>query len=274
MKSYRKFAVIVSVSLPLLLVCTSLLADEENAEKPKLANWGWAYNKGNVYVILHVEMKGERYTDLILPPSGKMILPKGTVKVKVVSTKPKLEKTDNLEVDIRPAYYGPQVGWLPITESGKSRTFTEPTDAIPFKERGYLDPNVIVPPGAAEPTPEGALPSDWESPDEPEKEPSREDKKEPEKASKVDRKSRLLELNELYMKYSRRLAEIEPDSEEAKQIREALKKYRRDIDRYIAEEAAEHGPDWIETYRDENGKLPGGLIEDARSRLVKLREDM
>jgi hypothetical protein len=266
MNSHRKSAVAVSVLFPLLLVCTILLADEETKEKPKQPVWGWAQNDGNTDVILHVKMKGDRYTDLILPVDGRMILPKGTIKVKVLPLGT-LRGTSRINVDIRPSHYPPNVGWPRIKEAGKSRTFPEPTDAIPVRERSYLDADVIVPPGAAEPTPERALPSDWESPDEPEKQPPQEDK--------IDRKSRLLELNELYMKYSRRLAEIEPDSEEAKQIREALKKYSRDIDRYIAEEEAEHGPDWIENYRDKRtGKLPGGLIEDAKSKLVKLREGM
>lgn len=249
MKSHRKLAVVVSVLLPLLLVCTSLSA----GEKTKRAIWGEASNDGNVDVILHVKMEGGRYTDLILPVDGMIILPKGTVKVKVVPMGP-LRGISRLRVDIRPSHSSPLKYWPRITEPGKSRTFSTPTDAIPLSYRRQLGSHVIVPPGAVESGPEP--------------------KKQPEQVSKADRKSRLLELNDLYMKYSRRLAEVESGSEEAKRIREALEKYGRDIDRYIAGEEAEHGPGWIEAFRNkQTRKLPGGLIEDGESKLVKLKEE-
>jgi len=93
-----------------------------------------------------------------------------------------------------------------------------------------------------------------------------------EKARILSRNETLMELNETYMEDMETLPKLDPNSEEAKARRRRLKITEEQIRDLIKQEENKHGSGWIERYREADGKLPGGLIEDSRSRYAKLQD--
>lgn len=87
-------------------------------------------------------------------------------------------------------------------------------------------------------------------------------------AGKPEADKTLLRLNQQYQQDALRLRELNPDSREAELIRERMGNSREQIERIIEKAVEEHGVAWREAYRDKAGRLPGGFIEDDRSRLA------
>jgi hypothetical protein len=213
------------------------------------SDWAYAVNNGNVPVILHIKTGEDKYSEIQLEPGKSIVLPAGSIKVTAFPAKGYLEKTDRMEVvaNLITEGYGDI-----ITEPGKSVKFPRPSIAVTPEMRKQMRDDVTFAPGALAPAEEVKEAAKEEAP--------------------IDDKEFLRKQNDMYIEEKNRLNEIEPDSAEAGVIGSALKNWGENIDRMTKEAEAKYGPDWREQYRDSNGKLPGGFIEDDKSRLIKLQE--
>ena len=91
------------------------------------------------------------------------------------------------------------------------------------------------------------------------------DKTNPKKVSEVN--SELIQLNKTYMEDKARLEVIGPKGKEAKFRRDRILETEGEIEELIKREKEKYGLNWMDKYRDKEGKLPGGKLEDDKSRL-------
>jgi hypothetical protein len=239
-------AKITPTILLIVLVGLSFIVSAASA-KGIFVNWAFAVNKGNVPVILHVKTGENKYSEILLEPGQKMVLPAGSQKVTAFPAKGWLDEGDQMKVVTN---LFSEDFWRPsksITEPGKSVKFARPSVAVTPEMRKDMKDDVVFAPGALAEV---------------------EEKEE----APIDDRERLLEQNEMYMEKQKRLEEIDPNGAEAEAIKDALKNWKEDLERMTKQAEAKYGTDWREHYRDSNGKLPGGFIEDDKSRLAKIQE--
>jgi PLAT/LH2 domain len=89
-------------------------------------------------------------------------------------------------------------------------------------------------------------------------------------AGEVD--SELMRLNETYMEDRARLEEIDPKGEEGELRKKRMVETEKAIAERIIKEVEKYGTSWVDKYRDDKGVLPGGKLEDNKSRLIKLKD--
>jgi len=238
------------ITLPIFLIVLASLffVISISSAEGIYSDWAYAGNDGNIAVILHVKTGEDKYTEILLEPGNAIVLPAGSQKVTAFPAKGWLEEGDRMRVETNLFTEGFNRPGQVITEPGKSVKFPRPSVAVTPEMRKDMKDDVVFAPGALAPAEEAK-----------------------EKAP-IDDKEFLREQNRMYMEKKKRLEEIDPNSAEAGVIRGALKIWEKDIDRMTKEAEAKYGSDWREQYRDPNGKLPGGLIEDDKSKLIKLQE--
>lgn len=88
----------------------------------------------------------------------------------------------------------------------------------------------------------------------------------------ASRDPRVTELNESLEADEERMKKIDPKGNEAKALGRKIARDRAELQGLIDGEREKEGAKWIDKYRDESGKLPGGYLEDDRSRLAKLND--
>ncbi len=268
----------------------ALAGDGDKNAEPKPPIWGYADNLGEGNVILHIKMTGDKYTDVILPGHKVAILPKGTEQVKVVPITAEDEK--NTDVIIAPSDCDPAADEaLPrglrrssrFYQSGGTHRFGKPIEAATRKELiNNLKPaykDLIIPPGALTEADADAevmiQPGNWKinEPNTPEKtSPQPEPKQTEDKPAAEDSTAELRKWNEQYIKQKAELEKATPGGALEERLKDSLEQTKEAIDSCIAKEEEQYGPNWRERYRDQSGKLPGGFIEDDKSRLIKLKE--
>lgn len=210
------------------------------AAEPADSDIGMVTNEGNVPVTVVFDRGNGRFFALELPPNGVCVAPRETVGVAAAPVLSRLGATGDkvrLLVDRRGRVER-------ITAYGGRVKYDTPTAALANREqvlRGVTVPDLALPPAAAE------------------------------AKEKVDWSETLRQTNDMYMRLQARLPVAGP--EEARRIQDLLPHLHGQIDDQVRNVRAEHGFAWKELYRDrQTGKLPGGLIEDAASRLAKARE--
>lgn len=254
MKAKISLITFLIVSASLSLIVSAALAEGI------FSDWAYATNDGNVPVILHVKTGENKYTEIQLEPGKGIVLPAGSQEVTAFPLKGRLAEGEQMSVKTN--LFSETFNRLPhtITEPGKSIKFPRPSIAVTPEIRKGMKDDVVFAPGALAPV------------EEVREETKEEIKEEAKKEAPIDDKEFLHEQNKMYMEKKQRLEEIDPDSAEAGVISGALKIWEKDIDRMTKEAEYKYGPDWREQYRDSNGKLPGGFIEDDKSKLIKLKE--
>jgi hypothetical protein len=231
---------------PIFLIVLAILS--VSSAEGIFSDWAYATNDGNVPVILHVKTGENKYTEIQLEPGKGIVLPAGSQKVTAFPVKGRLAEGERMRVETN--LFSECFNRLPniITEPGKSVKFPRPSIAVTPEIRKSMKDDVVFAPGALAPAEEAK------------------------EEAPLDDKEFLREQNRMYIEKKKRLEEIDPNSAEAGVIGGALKIWEKDIDRMTKQAEAKYGPDWKEQYRDSNGKLPGGFIEDDKSKLVKLQE--
>jgi HEAT repeat protein len=89
----------------------------------------------------------------------------------------------------------------------------------------------------------------------------------------ASRNPRILELNDSLASDKKELdeaAKVAPDGEAVRLLKKKIAGDEKELKSLMKTEREQEGPGWIEKYRADDGTLPGGYLEDAESRLVKL----
>lgn len=89
--------------------------------------------------------------------------------------------------------------------------------------------------------------------------------------NEFETKVELMKQNDLYMKYTERLKQVDSKSEEAKAIRDALPGVVETLQAMASREQEKYGPGWKDRYREgKTGALPGGYLRDRGLEALKV----
>jgi hypothetical protein len=248
-----------SVAIAVFLTAIFIFSPCVNAEESE-RSFGFVQNLGSgpVYV---AALRTDGST-VVMEVGGlcSAILPANTTRV---SALPTYFTAGQQSVSVAVLYQHEEAGQQPIgplNGPGEKVDLPHPSDAIPsdFVLPGGDEGRVVIPR-------EAYLPG--QSPQEIREREQRLAREELDAQRDIDERGDpfLRRLNEDHMRYRDRLPRIDPDSEEAGAIRDALPQLEEIINDRIEVERQKYGEDWLERYRDPaTGELPGGLLSYER----------